>query len=339
MSYGSDFHERRRRRRQQDTRLLVYAVRSIVTTAALVAIAFAFDVPEKLRARFFAPQPNAVARLSQPQSVPQEPDPLPPPVQGNGQDPQPRNPAMPPQSAQKPIPEIEPPPPQQPNNAPPEKLPANPAPQQALPAPIRKQPEHETLALDLSKKQSRIRLVTPDDKVPPRVRVNGLGNVKAKYKLVPPDGMVGDGLEVLFPAHPRARLLVHIDKVGERFFLILEPQMALRADKPVPMTLKDVKRVAFRTRRDAQDFFTTLAAAKDEKAALEAWIKPGTGIKPLAGVRQAKNRINELTILIERMDAQRETVKNSVEELDLLEQIANSLHGQGELHFAPVDSE
>ena len=65
MSYGSDYRDRQNRSRRREQRLVINAIRSVVTTAALVAIAFAFDVPQKIREKLMPREPEQLAERSE----------------------------------------------------------------------------------------------------------------------------------------------------------------------------------------------------------------------------------------------------------------------------------
>jgi hypothetical protein len=352
MSYSSELQERRRRNRRQNTRLLIYVVRSLLTTAALVAIAFAFDVPERIRAKLWGPPHEAAALQPTENSTTRRP-----PVQR--------------QTAEAPATVVEPPdrindlprrsstPKEQialqskPTTSPGKDevvIPHRPRP--AVLAPNGKPPvvpeadKDESIGqysvLKLVKKQMRIPIVEApaEGNSTPRVRVIALREVEAKVELQPADGIVGDDeLQIVFPDCPRARILVRVDKIGQRIFLVIEPQMALWADQPMPYTLKKIKSEAHKTRQAAEEFFVRLAAAEEEKASLEAWIQPGTGIKPLADVQRANKRIAVLKALIEQMNGQVEAVKLGVEQVDELQRLADLLHDQAKLQFETVDAD
>ncbi len=112
--------------------------------------------------------------------------------------------------------------------------------------------------------------------------------------------------------------------------------MALWADQPMPYTLNKIESEAHKARRAAEEFFAQLAAAEQEKASLEAWIKPGTGNKPLADIQRANNRIAALKALLERMKGQAGAVKQSVEQVDELLRLADLLHDHAEFQFEMV---
>jgi hypothetical protein len=349
MSYSSDLNERRRRSRRQDTRLLIYALRSLVATAALVAIAFAFDVPETIRASLWGPPPEASAQRptgnpapSRPPSQKREivklaaeedaPNPFddPPrrhPVSKEGFDLGNKPTAL---SGKDEV--IIPGRPRQPVLEPRGKSPA-------APAVDEDERFGQFFVLKLDKKRMRIPLAEApaEGKPKPRVRVIALRKVEAQVELQPSDGKVGDGdLQIMFPEFPRARILIRVDKLGQRIFLIVEPQLALWADQPMPYMLNRIKSEAHKTRRAAEEFFAQLAAAEEERASLEAWIKPGTGIKPLANVQRANNRLAALKAIIDQMKGHADAVKQGVEQVDELEKLADLLHDHAELQIEMV---
>ena len=158
--------------------------------------------------------------------------------------------------------------------------------------------------LELAKKPMRIALdkVRVGDELDRRVRVISLTDLNEQVELKPADGWVGKdaAVQVRFPKHPRARLLVRIDKIGQRVFLIVEPQMNLWADKPMPFTLTKTKGEAFQARREGDEFFASLAANKEEAAAIDRWLKAPGG-KVLAEKNRAKHRAAQLKELIGQM--------------------------------------
>ena len=352
MSYSSDLKERRRRKRRQDARLLIYSLRSLVATAALVAIAFAFDVPEKIRARLWPPEVAA----HEPRDVPEPPhpraesrkrelesqtsdtdnfepfdDPLRRPAAteegfARGNDlpaPMGKDEIVIPGRAQQPAVE--------PTAKPPTTAQVE-----------EEDPRGQLVVLKLDEKLMRIPLLDASEEADskPRVRVIALRESEAKTELQPTDGVVGDDpVQIVFPDLPRVRILVRVDQIGQRIFLLVEPLMALWADQPMPYTLKKVKSEAHKTRQAADEFFFQLAAAEQEKATLEAWVKPGTGIKALADVQRANKRIAVLNVLIEQMNGQIDEVRQGVEQVAELERLAGLLHGKAELQFETVEAD
>lgn len=354
MSYSSELDERRRRKRRQDARLVIYALRSVVATAALVAIAFAFDLPEKIRARLWGPPPRVATQ--EPRVGRTSPR---PPIQTQEQE------AERPALETKVLDPFDDPPRRQSateSGFALENNPVAPAGKDEVVIPGRpgktvlgpgddspvapkvdeEEPIGQLVELKLDKRQLRIPLADVTDKGDPklRVRVIALREIEAKVELQPTDGMVDDEqLQILFPDCPRARILIRVDKIGQRIFLVVEPQMALWADQPMPYTLKKIKSEAHKTRQAADEFFIQLAAAEEEKAALEAWIKPGTGIKALADVQRANKRIAVLNALIEKMSSQIDEVKQGVEQVDALERLADLLDGEAKLQFETIDAD
>ena len=321
MSFSSDYRDRRRRNRRQELRWIIYTFRSIVTTAALVAIAFAFDVPGKIRERLRPRVPEAVAARSESAAAAKE---------------QPRA---------RPQREI----PAEPQQAEPEAVPERPLHPPAPPAevePIDQAADGDEnverlVKLKLDKKLMRIPLaeLTAGESPIGRVRVIALLKLKEKVELAPADGLVGTDadLQILFPEYPRARILVRTDKIGQRIFLVLEPQMALWADKPMSYTLTKIKGEAFKTRRAADEFFASLAANKAELLRLTNWLNTARNI-PLGDFNQGKFRVKELDGLIKQMEDRVEQIKQGVQQVNALERLARVLHDRAVLQFEVADS-
>ncbi len=215
MSYSSDLDERRRRNRRQDARLLIYALRSLVATAALVAIAFAFDVPETIRAKLWGPPPEAsVQQPTRNSALPR------PPLQKR---------EIVELAAEEGSPNpFDDPPRRQPiskEKVALERKPANPPgkdevlipgrPRQAVLAPIERSPAAPAVDEDerfgqyfvqkLDKKRMKIPLAEASSagNSKPRVRVIALREVEPQVELEPIEGTVGDDeLQILFPEFP-----------------------------------------------------------------------------------------------------------------------------------------
>jgi hypothetical protein len=194
------------------------------------------------------------------------------------------------------------------------------------------------LVLQLDKKQMKIPIAELPDaqQAPPRVRVVDLRGVEEEVQLVPTDGVVGAELQLLFPGHPRARILVRTDKSGDRLLLVVEPQMALWAEQPMPFTLKRIKSEAHQKRRAGDEFFATLAADKANRTALENWLNNARGI-PLDAYKRGKARYEALESSVHQREGQVETVRKDVQEIDALEHLAGQLHAQAKLWFEVVD--
>jgi hypothetical protein len=321
MSFSSDYRDRRRRTRRREQRLVFRAIRSLVATTALVVIAFAFDVPEMIREKLRGPEPETVAARRESAAEARE---------------QPRT------LLQRDIPvelqEVEP-------AAAPEK----PSHLQAPPAEV--EPIDQAtygdenvelrVKLKLDKKLMRISLaeLTAGESLIGRVRVIALLKLEEKFKLVPADGLVGadDDLQILFSEYPRARFLVRTDKIGQHIFLILEPQMALWADKPMSYTLTKIKGEAFKTRRAADEFFASLAANKAELARLNNWLGAARNI-PLDDFNRGKFRVKELEDLIKQMEGRVEQVHQGVQQVNALERLARALHDRAVLQVEVADS-
>lgn len=347
MIHGSDYDERRRRHRRQDTRLLIYALRSIVTTAALVAIAFAFDVPAKIRARLFPLPPATVAHIPREDNAPQNrgreeveetpkaefPDELP------GDPPRRRSEPQPHPAQGLPLPEHQPSDKVVvPRRPPRPELPRDDHQRAPNPRPV--EPDSLFIVLDLDRRLMKHPLADApaDRRQSPKLRILGLKSAEAKSEIEPADGVVADELQVLFPEHSRARILVRTEKSGDRLLLVIEPQMALWAEQPMPFTVKKIKGEAHKARRAADEFVASLAADKQRKTALLDWLKNGRGI-PLDQFKQGKLQYQELEKSIKLRESQVETVQQGAAEVGALEQLASSLHDQAELHFELVDSD
>lgn len=340
MTHSTDYRDRHRRSRRRDQRVFMYVLRSIVTTAALVAIAFAFDLPEKTRdkLRAPAPEPSVVRRESAAEAKQQPPAEEPSETQATIREE--RAPVQPNltfdrQSAGPSARELA---------TRPESPVRSPVPASNT-EPIDSAQEYEDLGrrvrLSLDKKLLRIPLVelAPDEESKGRVRVIALRKLEEKTELVPKGGIVGSDVElqILFPDYPRARLLVRMDKIGQRNFLIVEPQMALWAEKPMPFTLDRIKHEAHKTKRSAEEFFATLATNKTELPRLVNWLNTAQNI-PLAEHKRGKARVQELQVLINQMESRVEQMNQAVEQMTALERLAQVLHEQAELQFVVTDS-
>ena len=336
MSFSSDYRDRQRRNRRQEQRLVIYAIRSIVTTAALVAIAFVFDVPEKIRERLRPRVPEAVAARSESATEAREQPPVDErwdssAISGRRRAPLPRDIPTEPQQAE------------------PAAAPERPSHPLAPPAEI--EPiDHATdgdenigrrVKLKLDKQLMKILLpeLIAGENLVGRVRVIALRKLEEKVELAPADGLVGTDaeLQILFPEYPRARILVRTDKIGQRIFLVVEPQMALWADKPMSYTLTKIKGEAFKTRRAADEFFASLAANKAELLRLTNWLNTARNI-PLDDFNQGKFRVKELDDLIKQMEGRVEQIKQGVQQVNALERLARVLHDRAVLQFEVADS-
>lgn len=341
MSYGSDYRDRRRRNRRSDQRLVIYAIRSIVTTAALVAIAFAFDVPEKIREKLRPRAPEKVVARSESAAEASE---RPPAGEPTGTSASPRRRPAP----LRPDVEVEsrstgqtkselavsPERPSRPS--------ASPAEVEPIDRAVDKD-EHigQRVKLKLDKRRMNIPLaeLSAGDTYAKRVRVIALRKLEEKFELAPTDGWVTTDadLQILFPDHPRARILIRTVKSGKRMSLVVEPQMALWADQPMPYTLKKIKSEAFKTRRAAEEFLASLDANRAELP----WLKNQLGTArniPLDEFHRGKRREKELENLIKQMEGRVDEVTQGVQEVDALEGLAKVLHGQATLQFQVTDS-
>ncbi|MCH8841290.1 MAG: hypothetical protein IH831_11595 [Planctomycetes bacterium] len=330
MSFSSDYRDRQRRSRRREQRLVIYAIRSIVTTAALVAIAFAFDVPEKIREKLRKPAPETVVAHNEPTAEARKQ----PPVEESPN-------ALANSRRQRTFTR---------QNVAVEHKPAGPPHPPAPPAeiePIDQATDGDEnvgrrVKLKLDKKLMRILLpeLIVGENLVGRVRVIALRKLEEKVELAPADGLVAtdDDLQILFPEYPRARILVRTDKIGQGIFLVVEPQMALWADKPMPYTLKKIKSEAFKTRRAADEFFASLAAAEAEFHRLENWLNTARNI-PLDDFNEGKFRLKELDVLVKQMKGRVEKVNQGVQQINALEQLARLLHDRAILQFAVADSQ
>lgn len=333
----ADYKDRWQRNRRQDTRLIFYALRSLLTTAALVAIAFAFDVPAKLRAKFWGiPAASQVVVVDPAASNPPRPQPAPPakePAADPFPDPPRRKLVTPPESpstfaapagdtivvhdrsAAKKRPQLDKPP---------------------RPEPVVEPPPEHWVTLDLAKRVAKVPL---DESVGgSRMRIVGLRDTDAQTELKPPDGLLVDQVEIIFPEVPRARILVRTDKIGARLALEIEPQMALWAEDPMPMVLKKVQSEAHRSRVSAAEFNRQLVLDKQRHKELELWLNNARGV-PLDDYKRGKYEHQWLTTSIKERDAQVDAMAQAVAEMEALETLVLSLHGKAKLCFELVDSD
>ncbi len=332
MSFGSEYRDRRRKNRRRDLRLVIYTIRSIVATASLVAIAFAFDLPEKIREKLRKPSPQATSQRE---------------VARNASAIEARKPPVAKES-------IEPP-----DNFPRERnsgqhevavehrpVALPPAPVATVEAqPIEKLAvrdeeigRHVKLRLDRKLMKIPLEELAVGETLVGRVRVIALRGLKEKFELMPEDGLVGADadLQILFPEYSQARILVRTDKIGHRIFLIVEPQMALWADEPMPYTVNKIKSEAYKTRRAADEFFVSLAANKAELPKLVNWLNAARNI-PLADFNRGKLRVKKLEGIIKQMEGRVDEVSQGVQQVNALEQLALALHNQAVLQFEVVD--
>ncbi len=322
MSFSSDYHDRQRRNRRRELRWIIYTFRSIVTTAALVAIAFAFDVPGKIRERLRPRVPEAVVARNEPATEARE---QPPVEETSNATTKSRGERT---SVRQDV-AVE--------DQPVEDQPVEPIDQAA----DGDENVERLVKLKLEKKLMRIPLaeLTAGENPVGQVRVIALRKLEEKVELAPADGLVGTDadLQILFPEYPRARILVRTDKIGQRIFLVVEPQMALWADKPMSYTLTKIKGEAFKTRRAADEFFASLAANKAELLRLTNWLNTARNI-PLDDFNRGKFRVKELEDLIKHMEDRVEQIKQGVQQVNALELLARELHDRAVLQFEVADS-
>ncbi len=341
MSYGSDYRDRQRRTRRREQRLVFRAIRSLVATAALIAIAFAFDVPEKIREKLRPRAPEAVAARDESAVEARERAPVDLSSDAAGISSR-RHPPLPRDFSNEHQQTV-------PGENELAESPENPSHDAALSTEVErnsqttKEDEYtgRRVKLELDKKQMKIllpELVAGENRVD-LVRVIGLRNLKEKFELKPASGLVGANseLQILFPEYPRARFLVRTDKIGQRIFLVVEPQMALWADQPMPYTLNKIKSEAFKTRRAADEFFSSLAATQAELPRLKNWLETARNI-PLDDFKKGTFRVKELESLIPRLEGRVEEVEQGVQQVNALEGFVRVLHNRTELQFVVADS-
>jgi len=200
----------------------------------------------------------------------------------------------------------------------------------------------ELMLLDLTKKTQVVPLIEYESKGVkyPIVRIIALKNIEEAYQLSSQDGLIEKGgeLSISFTSIPNARLRFSLDRMGARIVLRIEAQMKLWAKKPMPFTIKKIKTEAFRTRRRADQFFVTLSALRSEKTSLEAWLNAPVA-KSLQARGEAKLRVTVIGNNIKQMEGQSEAVKNEVQIVNGLEKLSQQLHKTAQLQFLVVDEE
>jgi len=331
MSYGSDYRDRQRRSRRREQRLVFNVVRSIVVTAALVAIAFAFDVPKKIRQKLVPADPVAVAerdnpvpQLSAQRSVEESLDAL-------DRSEQKSEPQLSDAAAEIEQVKVTDAPPHSPS---PTALERN-----VQPA-VADQYAGRRVRLRLDKKQVKISLTELDskDQLEERVRIIALRNIDEKVELSPKDGIVaGDSeLQILFPEYPRVRILINTERIGNRVFLMVEPQMASRMGVPMPYTLSKIKSEAFKVRREARDLINLQTQENAELPRLTNLLNSAR--LPLADYKQGKLRLGILKDNVKQREGQIKEVSQSVEQANAIEKLAGVMHRRAELCFEVLDN-
>lgn len=340
MSIADEYRDRGRRQRRDNIRWVAYLIRVVLSSAVILVISIALDVPDKVRQK--------VAAWRQGEQVPpqvSEPEPQRPrPVQKTDVRQEKKQPDRSIAARQRqrdvrlrtPEQTADPEPARQPEDALQNPFPPVTArPQERSletlldPAASIDENAGQMVSLDLSKNTTKVPLdeLFPGAALNPHIKLLALRDVTLHYELDPSDGIVHAQrtVNIQFPELPNVRIQVAVVRTGNRRFLSFSPQLAQGLDKPLPLTLSKARRIGLQTRRTMATMDSQLAQAKQEKESLQTWLQSRVG-KTLQARGNARTRVTVLSKQIPKMETALEAGKKELELIVAMEKLVNQLH-------------
>lgn len=193
-----------------------------------------------------------------------------------------------------------------------------------------------TVTLDLSKRDMYL---VPEESqradYETEIQVLQLQHVSADYSIKPTDGALTESepVQILFPNHPRVRILVSLERSAAHASRIkVSPQVDVDRKIPAAFTETLVKKLRANTVELGENVSNQLAAAMKEKQELETWIEAPV-LKSLEARGQARTRVMKLEQVIPVLQQRIASVESQLNNIEQLRQLGEQLHQVAEVQF------